>query len=107
MQAETKVRFDIDQATLGGEAVSAIRLEAARSSGTLLLKDLRAGLPGGAKLTLDGTIADVANARSFRAISRCAARACRASSPGSPRTTASPSSCAAMVPFSLQGRFSA
>ena len=35
MQAETKVRFDLDQATLGGEAVSAIRLEAARSSGTL------------------------------------------------------------------------
>ena len=66
MQAETKIRFDIDQANLGGEAVSAIRLEAARSNGTLLLKGLRAGLPGGAKLTLDGTIADVANARSFQ-----------------------------------------
>ena len=33
MQAETKIRFDIDQANLGGEAVSAIRLEAARSGG--------------------------------------------------------------------------
>ena len=66
MQAETKIRFDIDQANLGGEAVSAIRLEAARSNGTLLLKGLRAGLPGGARLTLDGTIADVANARTFQ-----------------------------------------
>ncbi len=66
MQAETKIRFDIDQANLGGEAVSAIRLEAARSNGTLLLKGLRAGLPGGAKLTLDGTIADVANTRTFQ-----------------------------------------
>jgi uncharacterized protein involved in outer membrane biogenesis len=66
MQAETKVRFDIDQANLGGEAVSAIRLEAARSNGALRLKDLRAGLPGGAKLTLDGAVADVANARTFQ-----------------------------------------
>jgi uncharacterized protein involved in outer membrane biogenesis len=66
MQAETKVRFDIDQANLGGEAVSAIRLEAARSNGALLLKDLRAGLPGGAKLTLDGAVTDVANARTFQ-----------------------------------------
>lgn len=65
-QAETKVRFDVDQANLGGEAVSAIRLEAVRSNGALLLKDLRAGLPGGAKLTLDGTIADVANVRTFQ-----------------------------------------
>ena len=65
-QAETKVRFDVDQANLGAEAVSAIRLEAVRSNGALLLKDLRAGLPGGAKLTLDGTVADVANARAFQ-----------------------------------------
>jgi hypothetical protein len=66
MQAETKVRFDIDQANLGGEAVSAIGLEAVRSNGALLLKDLRAGLPGGAKLSLDGAVADAANARSFQ-----------------------------------------
>ena len=66
MQAETKIRFDIDQANLGGEAVSAIRLEAARSNGALLLRGLRAGLPGGAKLTLDGTVADAANAHTFQ-----------------------------------------
>ncbi len=66
MQAETKIRFDIDQANLGGEAVSGIRLEAARSNGALILKDLRAGLPGGAKLTIDGAVADVANARTFQ-----------------------------------------
>jgi len=64
--AETKVRFDLDQANLGGEAVSGIRLEVARTGGTLLLKDLRAGMPGGAKLTLDGTIAGVENARAFQ-----------------------------------------
>ena len=54
--AETNVKFGLDQANLGGEPVSAVRIEVARSNGALLVKDLRAGLPGGAKLTLDGTV---------------------------------------------------
>ena len=65
-EAETKVRFDLDQATLGGEAVSGIRIEVARNSGALLLKELRAGLPGGAKLALYGAAAENAEPGAFR-----------------------------------------
>ena len=104
VQAETKVRIDIDQANLGGEAVSAIRLEAARSNGALLLKDLRAGLPGGAKLTLDGMVADVANARAFQGDLTLRG----ASLPRFLTWVAKDSSVADAVrsdgPFSLQGR---
>ncbi|MCK5549684.1 MAG: AsmA family protein, partial [Hyphomicrobiaceae bacterium] len=65
-EADSKLRFDLDQANLGGEAVSGIRLEVARSKGMLLVKDLRANLPGGARLALDGTVADVEKARGFQ-----------------------------------------
>ena len=64
--ADSKVTFDLDQASLGGEAVSGIKLEVARAQGTLLLNNLRAGLPGGTKLALDGAIADVANGKAFQ-----------------------------------------
>ena len=66
MKADTKVRFNLDQANLGGEAVSGVRVEVARANGTLLLKELRAGLPGGSKLALYGTVADTADARAFQ-----------------------------------------
>lgn len=65
-EADSKLRFDLDQANLGGEAVSGIRLEVARSKGMLFVKDLRASLPGGARLALDGTVADVEKARGFQ-----------------------------------------
>ena len=64
--AESKVRFDLDQANLGGEAVSGVRLEVARSNGVLLLSNLRAGLPGGSKVSLDGAVADNAGAKGFQ-----------------------------------------
>ncbi len=64
--AESQLRFDLDQANLGNEAVSGIRLEVARSKGMLLVKDLRASLPGGSRLDLDGTVADVEKARGFQ-----------------------------------------
>lgn len=64
--AETNVRLDLDQANLGGDAVSGIRLDIARSKGALLLEGLRAGMPGGSKLALDGSVADVASARTFQ-----------------------------------------
>lgn len=60
--ADSKVSFNLDQATLGGEAVSDIKLDVARNQGTLQLDSLRAGLPGGAKFVLDsGAAADAAN----------------------------------------------
>lgn len=64
--AETKVRFELDQANLAGDSISAVRLEVARSGGALLLRDLRAQLPGGSKLVLDGSIADAADTRTFQ-----------------------------------------
>lgn len=103
-KAETDARFDLDQANLGGEAVSGVRLEVARTNGALLLKDLRASLPGGAKLTLDGTLADSADARAFQG-----EIALRGSSLGRFLTWAVKDETAAEVvgsegPFSLQGR---
>jgi uncharacterized protein involved in outer membrane biogenesis len=65
-EAETNVRFDLDQANLGGEAVSGVRLGVARTKGVLLLQELRAGLPGGTKLALDGTVASAAAAGTFQ-----------------------------------------
>ena len=64
--ADSKVNFDLDQASLGGEAVSGIQLEVARAQGVLLLNNLRAGLPGGSKLALDGAVADAASGQAFR-----------------------------------------
>jgi hypothetical protein len=63
--ADSKVAFDLDQATLGGDAVSNIKLEVARKQGALLLNNLRAGLPGGAKLAMDGAVADAATGQAF------------------------------------------
>jgi hypothetical protein len=65
--ADSKVSFDLDQATLGGEAVSGIKLEVMRNQGTLRLGNLRAGLPGGTHLLLDGAVAgDGASGQAFR-----------------------------------------
>ncbi|MFA5901178.1 MAG: AsmA family protein, partial [Hyphomicrobium sp.] len=65
--ADSRVDFDLDQATLGGEAVSGIKLEVARNQGTLRLSNLRAGLPGGTRLSLDGAVAgDATNGQTFR-----------------------------------------
>jgi uncharacterized protein involved in outer membrane biogenesis len=65
-QADSTVTFNLDQATLGGEAVSGVRLEVGRTGGALMLNRLRAGLPGGAKLALDGTIEDATQEQAFR-----------------------------------------
>ena len=45
--------------------MSGIKLEVARAQGALLLNNLRAGLPGGAKLALDGAVADAASGKAF------------------------------------------
>lgn len=67
-EAQTDVRFDLDQASLGGEPVSDVRIGVARDKGAILLKELRAALPGGSKLALYGTMADGAAgaARTFQ-----------------------------------------
>ncbi|MBI1648977.1 AsmA family protein [Hyphomicrobium sulfonivorans] len=64
--ADSKVTLDLDQANLGGEPVSGTRLELARTDGVLHLDRLRAGLPGGTRLALDGAVAEQASGQSFR-----------------------------------------
>jgi uncharacterized protein involved in outer membrane biogenesis len=55
-EAETNAALEFDQLNLGGEAVSNVKLSASRSNGPLELKGLRANLPGGARLELDGVL---------------------------------------------------
>lgn len=55
-QADTNARLEFDQLTLGGEPISNVRLAASRSGGPLELKGVRADLPGGVRLELDGIL---------------------------------------------------
>ena len=54
--ADTNALLEFDQLTLGGEPVSNVRLAAARFGGPLELKGVRADLPGGVRLDLDGVL---------------------------------------------------
>ena len=63
--ADTNASLTIDQVTLGGEAMSRVRLVATRAGGPLELKEVRASLPGGAHLSLEGVLAGAQDNRSF------------------------------------------
>lgn len=63
--AETAISIAVDQVGLGKQSVSGLKLKASRSGGPLELKDVRAGLPGGTNLALDGIVDGAAGARSF------------------------------------------
>jgi uncharacterized protein involved in outer membrane biogenesis len=63
--AETAISIAVDQVGLGKQSVSGLKLKASRKGGPLELKDVRAGLPGGTFLALDGTVDGAAGARSF------------------------------------------
>ncbi len=54
---QVDARMAVDLVTLGGEAVSAARLHLERFRGPMLVRELQAALPGGAKLDLTGTLA--------------------------------------------------
>jgi uncharacterized protein involved in outer membrane biogenesis len=102
--ADSKVNFDLDQASLGGEAVSGIKLEVARAQGALLLNNLRAALPGGAKLALDGAVADAASGQAFRGdVTLHGANLARFLA-WSAKDTAIADTVRSEGPFSLQGR---
>ncbi len=64
--AQSKLQFDLDQAALGGETVSDIRVKLVSANGVILLEELRAGLPGGTRIALDGEITDQAQSKSFQ-----------------------------------------
>ncbi|HEX2840239.1 AsmA family protein [Hyphomicrobium sp.] len=55
-EADTNARLEFDQLTLGGEPISNVRLAASRTGGPLELKGVRADLPGGVRLELDGVL---------------------------------------------------
>jgi uncharacterized protein involved in outer membrane biogenesis len=63
--AETGISIAVDQVGLGQQSISGLTLKAARSGGPLELKDVRAGLPGGTYLALDGVVDGAAGSRSF------------------------------------------
>jgi len=58
--SDTNALLEFDQLTLGGEPVSNVRLAASRSGGPLELKGVRADLPGGVRLDLDGILTPTA-----------------------------------------------
>jgi uncharacterized protein involved in outer membrane biogenesis/tetratricopeptide (TPR) repeat protein len=60
-EADTNALLEFDQLTLGGEPISNVRLAAARSGGPLELKGVRADLPGGVRLDLEGELTPTAN----------------------------------------------
>lgn len=51
-------RFAVEQTSLGGEAVSGLSLKLVRETGPLEIRELRAGLPGGTRLDITGTLAE-------------------------------------------------
>ncbi len=63
--ADTNLALALDQIGLGGQSVSGLTFVASRAGGALELKELRAGLPGGTNLALDGVLEGDAGARAF------------------------------------------
>lgn len=61
----TQATFAIDQANLGGEAVSGLQLMLEKDKGVLKLGHLRASLPGGARIDAAGALATGQTDRSF------------------------------------------
>jgi uncharacterized protein involved in outer membrane biogenesis len=60
-EADTNALLEFDQLTLGGEPIGNVRLAAKRSGGPLELKGVRADLPGGVRLDLEGVLTPAAN----------------------------------------------
>ncbi len=53
----TEAKLQVEQVQLGAKAVSGIGVELAQNEGVLSLKNFSAGLPGGARLKIDGQFA--------------------------------------------------
>ncbi|HXF55137.1 MAG TPA: AsmA family protein [Hyphomicrobiaceae bacterium] len=55
-EGTARATLDVEQAQLGGETVSGLRVGLERSGGALKVQEFRAALPGNARLNLKGTI---------------------------------------------------
>jgi hypothetical protein len=61
----SRLTLSVDQANLGGEAVSGVRLAVARLKDRLEIEQLRVGMPGGSRAELKGTLTGPAAAPEF------------------------------------------
>jgi hypothetical protein len=57
-EAELGIGLSVDQANVGGELIGGLRVELARAPGGIVVKELRAQLPGTTRLDLSGAIAE-------------------------------------------------
>jgi hypothetical protein len=62
---QTHIAIELDQVGLGRQNVSNVRFETVRADGALTLRDVRANLPGGTELSLEGTVEGDGNDRAF------------------------------------------
>src|SRR5262245_60603621 len=61
----SRLTLSVDQANLGGEPVSGVRLAVARLKDRLEIEQLRVGMPGGSRAELKGTLTGPAGAPEF------------------------------------------
>ncbi len=64
-EADTTAAFVLDQIGLGKQVISGLRITVARAGGPLQVRDVRANLPGGTELSLDGTLTEAGGERAF------------------------------------------
>ena len=61
----SRLALSVDQANLGGEAISGVRLAVARERDRLEIEQLRVGMPGGSRAELQGTVTGPTDAPQF------------------------------------------
>ncbi len=65
-EVRTATTFSVDQVALGGEAVSGIEVALVRTDGPLRLERLRAGMPGGTRVDLEGELSSSQDRPAFK-----------------------------------------
>ncbi len=58
-------KIDLEQVKLGGEMAGGLKIDAERVGGVMKIKEMKGGLPGGARYELSGEIRGEAGARTF------------------------------------------
>lgn len=65
IEADADAALALDQVTLGGEAIGAVKLKLVRAGGPFQIKELRANLPGGTRIESEGVLDGAPLSRSF------------------------------------------
>jgi uncharacterized protein involved in outer membrane biogenesis len=65
VEANTRATLSVDQANLAGDALSSLQVAIARSGAVFDIEGLRAGLPGGSRLELTGSLSGPSEAPVF------------------------------------------